>query len=102
MLWAVAMGRALGPAYRAAYRAAWAEIEGLLTRCCGKFAVPHAFAQALGENCGLFFAMNGDQLAKRRADRGLSEEIDVNSVEQRFGESFADIMKRGATRVGRR
>ena len=86
----------------AAYGAAGSEIEALLLGGGGKFALPQPLGQTLGESGGLLLAMHGDELAESRTQGGLSEQIDVDAVKQRLGESFADIGERGATGVGHR
>jgi hypothetical protein len=75
-------------------------LKPLLAGWRRKFAVPHAVGQTFGESSGLFLAMNGDKFAKGGAKGGFGEKIDVDPIEQRFGEGLADIAKGEAARIG--
>jgi len=72
----------------------------LLALARGKFAHLDPVWQARRDRGDLFLAIGGDEFAERGAERGLSEEIDVDAVENRFREGFADIGERGPPRIG--
>ena len=64
-----------------------------------EFAGADALRQAVGERGDLLLAVIGDELAEDGAERGVGEGVDVDAVEHRLGERFADVDERSAARV---
>ena len=66
--------------------------EGVLVPArVGELAGANPVGQARRDLLGAGFAMDGDQLAHRRAERGLGERIGVDAVERGQGEGLAHI-----------
>jgi hypothetical protein len=68
----------------------------------GKLSVPDALGQQFRHARRLLLAIGDDQFPKRRAKRRIGERIDVDAVQQGFGEGFADIIERSPPGVGGR
>src|ERR1700733_3032166 len=64
----------------------------LLTRPGGEFARADAVGQALRPARRPFFPLDRHEFPKRRAERRLSERVDVDAVQHRLRESLADIV----------
>ena len=67
-----------------------------MTRGQGEFSGADARRQGLGQTRRLLLALGRDKLLQRRLQRRLRKGIALNSGKNRFGESFGDIIKRGA------
>src|SRR5271166_2818731 len=82
-----------------AWNFAQARPQALLPKRDGKFAGRRALRQSRRNLGRALFSVDCDELAHRRAERGLSESVDIDAVERGQRERFADIAEGGEPRV---